>query len=219
LRQVNVGASFDLSQLTSFAHHAGSSALTLTYDGNPAQSGLLWNFTDTHFTYELFGLKDGTAGDLNSGWMESGMTWGTAPGNVTTDGTSFNPALATDLGSATIPLEPAAGAALTFSSAALNSFLNADTNGLVTLMVARVTPPQNGANGYQDFASKENTSFTAPTLNVVAAPLPSTVAGVGSLGFLLVIFSGLRRRWLRRGLSNRDARRGHGFTVAIAGQL
>ena len=110
---------FDLSQLTSFGHNAGSSSLTLAYDGNPAQGGLTWNFTDASFTYELFGLKDGTAGDLNSGWTESGITWSTAPANTTTNGTSFNSTLATDLGSATIPLKPSAGATLTFSSAAL----------------------------------------------------------------------------------------------------
>lgn len=176
---------FDLTQFTSFTHAAGGSSLTLTYDGNPAPSSVTWNYTDTTFSYELFGLNNGTAGDASGGWTESGITgitWNNAPGNTTTDGTTFSSSVATDLGSATIAIEPSAGTTLTFSSAALTNFLNADTNGLVTLMVVRNTPPQNGANGYLDFASKENTGrFAAPTLSVSAAPLPGAIPGFAVL--------------------------------------
>lgn len=176
---------FDLSKLLpGTENHIASSSLALTYDGNSA--GGLTGFTNNIFSYELFGLKNGQPADgkptqLGS-WTTSEITWDNAPANTTTDGLTFTSADVVDLGSATIATTATAGAKLTFSSSALTSFLNSDTNGLVTLMIARNTNSAKN-NGYFDFASSTNANASyAPTLDVsAAAPLPSAAASLALL--------------------------------------
>lgn len=116
--------------------------------------------TGTH-TFTVYGLTNGLAGDAPVGWTEGGINWTNAPANTTGNGFTAD---AVNLGSFTTDGTTANGTPVNFSSAALNAFLNADTNGKVTLMIVR-----SASTGYTSntrFHSKENTTpfVTAPAL-------------------------------------------------------
>ena len=71
----------------------------------------------------------------------------------------------------------------TFSAAALDAFLNADSDGLVTFILTQNTGGPN--NGHQ-WATKEHTTIAAPTLEFDVVPEPSTTALLGLGGFALI---------------------------------
>jgi len=185
---------FDLSSLV--PSQISSAALALEVNLQNNGSG------PTTYTYnvEVWGLNEGG----NEAWIEgtgqTGVTgatppnplvWNNAPANLT--GNVFDTSLATLLGSFSISVtanDQVLGQSFGINSTtspALLSFLQADTDGLATLMLRRVDT--NGGNNLS-FASRTNTTRAAPTLSVEAIPEPSSLLVCGGL-----LGVGL---WLRR---------------------
>ncbi|MDJ0853134.1 MAG: DNRLRE domain-containing protein [Myxococcota bacterium] len=135
---------------------------------------------------QVFGLDDGDPGES---WGELDITWTNAPGNFQSC-CNFDGNVTSFLGEFTREGDLPAGEIVSFSSAALLNFLNADTDGQVTLMLAGVgngQRPGSAATGvFSAFTAKEsatvaNGTAQAPTLelDVVPIPEPSTAALLG----------------------------------------
>ena len=75
-----------------------------------------------------------------------------------------------------------------FSSTGLLDFVNADSNGIVTLIIYQST--QNKAD--RAFASSEDTLGRGPQLVLTTIPEPSAIASIAGLGALVLVM--LRRR-------------------------
>lgn len=132
-------------------------------------------------TYYVYGLIDGHPGE---NWNESTITWNNAPANDRNSAGGFLAAETIFLGSYELSFPGTeAGDEILFTSNELVSFLQNDTDGLVTLMLTR----QQRNFSIESFASKESALWSAPTLSVTV-PEPATIA-ILSLGGLL-----LRRR-------------------------
>lgn len=146
--------------------------VALTYNtliNNEASIANIWDI-------EIYGLLDGASGNT---WSETGITWNNAPGNNTgSNGFTSDFQL---LGTMSIQGVPV-GSRISYSSSTLVDFLNADTDGLVTLGLRRVNPVRTATSFI--LASKENTSYGAPSLSLYtdAIPEPSTIAFVGIFG-------------------------------------
>ena len=159
---------FDLSAI---AQPLSSATLTCTtMDGQFPPDTTIW------------GLDDADAGEL---WDELGINWNNAPANDTSTPAGF-------LGNATYlgvfgNITNVAGGTGDFSGASLVNFLNADTDGVATLMFGSpgetLDPP---TNGFAYWATKENTVHAPPTLTVEEIPEPATLSliGLGVLGLL-----------------------------------
>lgn len=186
---------FDLAALGSTPFHTAT--LDLTISNNNGSS-------PTTFTVQVFGLLDGFAGVDNSGpadgdvvdeedvhdefWAESTLDWDSAPANVTTSGFSLD-ASATLLGSFNITASDVTGSVVSFSSAALASFIKADTNGVITLILRRSGTHAGGSENLS-FFSKETVAAigdpSEPTLTLVPEP--------AALGLLVMGLPMLMRR-------------------------
>ena len=147
---------FDLSSVT---EPLGSATLALTtIDGQFSDGTMVW------------GLNDGDAGEL---WDEMAMTWNNAPANDM-GGAAF-------LGNATFlghfqNVVNAPGGTGDFPDDALKDFLNADTNGVVTLMFASL-------NGFTYLAPKEHPAYSPPTLTLATGTtVPGDLDGDGFVG-------------------------------------
>ena len=126
----------------------------------------------------VYGLNDGVSGETT--WLPSGTshtTWATAPGNDTTSPYAFLPDQTTLLGGFAVPVG-SAGVTFSLSTPALVSFLNASTNGQVTLMMAgtvadgALTP----ATGGLAFYNATVTPAKGATLNVTTTtPEPTAL--------------------------------------------
>ena len=141
-------------------------------------------------TVNFFGLNDDAAGN---DWDEASITWNTAPAK---SGGGLDSTLITPLGGFGGFSSPGTE---TFSTAALLSFVNADSDGLITLILGSTLQLQPGGV----FASKENTGYFAPTLNLTLAntdlvsvdePASFAVFGLGLMGI-----GALRRRHRKSG--------------------
>ncbi|MEO2166669.1 MAG: hypothetical protein ABGY42_00860 [bacterium] len=114
-------------------------------------------------SYEVYGLNDGHSGES---WIEvpvTGITWALAPGNDVASNNGVLAAETTLLG--TFDLVSGVhsiGDPFAWTSAALVSFLDADTNDLVTLILIRTDKsfPPGG------FATKEHATGAPPTLDI-----------------------------------------------------
>lgn len=139
------------------------------------------------YTYnvEVWGLNDGS----NEAWIEgtgqtgvtgatppSPLVWNNAPANLNAN--LFDTSLATLLGNFTISVtadNQTVGQLYGINSTTspgLLSFLQDDTDGLVTLMLRRVDA--SGSNNLS-FASLNHATRAAPTLSVEAIPEPSSI--------------------------------------------
>jgi hypothetical protein len=110
--------------------------------------------------------------DVGEGWGEYTITYNNAPGNVIASNT-LDTTRYTYLGSFSYPSANAAGTVYSFSNAALQQAVNADTDNQLTLAFLKTTNAVSVAN----FASRENTTYAGATLvltGVTTAPEPST---------------------------------------------
>jgi len=161
--------------------------LNAIYAANPGMKGHIATATLT-FTgtaantsskpYIINGLND--AANLE-GWSAATLTWNNAPGNDTTNTTALSPSL-TMAGLYTGTIEPGDGTTDSRTSAALVSFLNSDSDGLVTFIM---TP---GGTAY--FYNAGSAYPPVLTLSTSSVP-PSTVpAFPGAEGYGAVASGG-----------------------------
>ena len=144
------------------------------------------------YTYvvEVYGLNDG----VNETWVEGNggtdntpageITWSNAPANNNDNTFSGS---ATSLGSFTLYAVvdgDLVGDPFGLDSAALLTFINSDTDGLVTLMLRRT---DGDGNCNLAFASKEHATLAGPQLTLTI-PEPATIA-LAAMGL-----AALRRR-------------------------
>lgn len=127
---------------------------------------------------EIYGLDDATTGEDT--WTDAGITWNNAPGNVTNHHANFTNAtflgqfhmLPTDVAGTVVKLAGSKGSALA-------TFLNADSNNTVTIMINSIT----GTGSLVAFASKEDSvgPYAAPKLEMdVATTVATTAEGNGA---------------------------------------
>ena len=111
-------------------------------------------------TYNVFGLNDGHPDEA---WDETTITWNNAPGNDPSSAGGVNGADTLFLGTFSLSISGISlGDIVSFSSASLINFLQADSNDLATLIITRQEPNFST----EGFASKEHPDFSPPTLNV-----------------------------------------------------
>jgi hypothetical protein len=135
--------------------------------------------------FSVWGLKDSQNAD---GWGESTITYNNAPGLTIGSGVAtldVDSSKADRLDDGTL-LQVASGSTVSFSDADLLSFLNADTDGLVTLIIGAPRVPGEPAFLW---AAKEHATLAAPTLTFDVVPEPSA-ALLGGFSMLAL----LRRR-------------------------
>jgi uncharacterized repeat protein (TIGR02543 family) len=139
------------------------------FDGS---SGSAYGNSYTSFNLDVYGATDAS-------WDEGTLSFQGANGSqegwgLNTDSWPWSPNLATHLGTISIPTNSQTeGQKFSLSSEALDEFLNADSDGEITLiLVRRDTDPE----GNLSLASKENTSYAGPTLALAGAGYEYTVA-------------------------------------------
>jgi len=148
---------FDISAMSGVV---GSATLSLVFCSNTRGDA------GDVFVINVYGLDDGTTGETT--WIESGagsITWNNAPGepdNTPADNVFTN---ATLLGTIDVNIDDGIGTEYTLSSAALVTFLNADSNDEVTIMLA-ARDANNDSEGI-GFASLDHATYAAPTLEVL----------------------------------------------------
>jgi M6 family metalloprotease-like protein/uncharacterized repeat protein (TIGR02543 family) len=122
-------------------------------------------------TFYVYGITDET---LDSVTLDSNVTWANAPANNTASFYAADLAKAQLLGTFAIDYngdKPApVGTVVSLTGQALIDFLNADTNGVVTLIIGRVgnTGTTGGKNLY--FAGDANTTYAPPSLVLEGTP-------------------------------------------------
>lgn len=152
-----------------FGANAGSATFQLTPGGGVAGP----------FSFSVYGVNDtgNVAPSIDEAIVEGSF--------VPSDGVVFDPAVALGFSVANLTLLGSvggitAGTDLVFSDSSLTSFIQADTNDIVTLLVVR---NEDGA-GTSNFLNRGSAS--PPTLEVNPIPEPSSTAlfGLGLVGFL-----------------------------------
>ena len=136
---------FDLSSLSGLT--VLDAALNITYMGGAVTSN----------TVGVYGILD--SADLDD-WSETTICGHNAPGNSSTTN-GFN-SDAVFLGNITVASNSSAGDIFVFSNQNLIDFINADTDGLITIAMNVVT----SSNTNIIFATKENTSYSSPSLEI-----------------------------------------------------
>lgn len=159
---------FDISTLDAIS----GAKLTITVTGDDT-SGIQ--------PFTLWGLNDGNAGE---NWDEATVSYSDAPGvdnsatigNYIIDGAQSTSLITVDVdGSVDAPYD------VSFSGAALESFLTADTNDLVTFFISN----DNDSGKSYTLRSKEDTSGIGPTL-MIPEPATLTMVMAGMLGLVSV---------------------------------
>ena len=162
-----------------------------------ANTGLLMGQTYTKGaskTIHVYGLVDGDAGE---DWLETTLCYDNAPGFVTPSQGNNLGWYAIDsrlvlLGTFTIPGTGSGGATITPAkmlwsdpdTLPLADFLNADTNGKVTLVLINATGTSSN-NSENRFASKEDAVVASwPALIEVPEPVTLVLLGLGGLMFM-----------------------------------
>lgn len=160
-------------------------------------SGAIVKFYETgnnSRTVTVYGLNDGDTGEA---WEEATITYDNAPGisliSGTTPATAFDPSRTTLLG--TFNTTASAAENLQFSSPELDTFIAADTNGLVSLYLYR-----DGGGGVVVRTKEFN--YTGTVGAVPTIEFPNVVPEPGStclvLGGMIFGLMQIRRRHLDR---------------------
>ena len=146
-------------------------------------------------TYSVFGLLDGAP---NEAWDESLITWNNAPGNDTASPGGVLGSETSFLGNFDLSIsQSAVGDIISFSSAGLLSFIQADTDSLATLIIVR-----DDVNfGTELFAAKESLTLQAPSLDIATFDDPNNVPEPSTLSLLGI--GVLAARFVRRAASSR----------------
>lgn len=154
---------FDLSSLD---RRIGTAALKLNV------SLVDYHLATEKFTLAIYGLNDGHVGE---NWGETDITWNTAPANLILSN-DFDPSMTTLLGTIDVYGKAVSQPypTVTFSNATLAAFLNADSNGLASLLIRYESKTMVGGSVVV-FASKEHASMAAPTLDLGLLPPRGTV--------------------------------------------
>ncbi|HCO95293.1 MAG TPA: hypothetical protein DIU00_15315, partial [Phycisphaerales bacterium] len=132
-------------------------SLDLTVSTNNEGGG---GTTPQTFTVEVYGLAE----SLDHTWIENDIAWNNAPGNDTSSSNFTEEA--TLLGSFIVEPIPV-GNVVSFRDPNLVDFINSDTDNQITLLLRRTAGTSSSHN--VAFAAKEHTSYSAPTLNTIAA--------------------------------------------------
>jgi len=117
----------------------------------------------------IYGLNEDVAGQS---WAEGNLTWNNAPGNDTSSYSGFLANSTTNMDSFTTAGSNYGGNngdAYTNSATSLIEFLNADSDGIVNILLGTSAP----STDWTRFASKENTTWAAPKLTVGYIPKPT----------------------------------------------
>ena len=150
---------FDLSKLASPVASATDASVTLQL--LPAEGN---SPSDKVWTFDVSGLNDGAP---EENWGENTVTWNNAPVSDPTSPVALKTDKVAPLGQFTIVGKGVAGDKIVFSSPALLKFLQADTDGLVTLIITRGEQGNGAADNVTHvFAPKEVSKAAAPVLTV-----------------------------------------------------
>ena len=163
---------FDLSSLSQLATNV---SLNLDVATNNQGGG---STTPAVQVVNVYGLNDAEAGQ---NWVEGDggtdnnpageINWNNAPANTLADN-GIDTTKATLLGSFTVPaLTPPQS--IQFTSLDLVNFVNADTDGLATIILQRQTF---NSSWNLAFASGEHATLAAPTLAIATVPEPASMA-------------------------------------------
>jgi hypothetical protein len=164
---------FDLTSLNNAASdNVSAASLKLVVSSFSDSDGT----PKTAATFTLFGLVDGTTGEdfvEGDGGTDNNpageIRWDNAPGNVTSSDTGVTNVF--EIGDFTI--SNTLGSVATVNASSLVTFLNSDTNNVATFILVRKTQDQGLTTS---FASKENTTYAAPTLEITLVPEPSALS-------------------------------------------
>ena len=176
---------FDLSSVVASGAAITDGYLILTIQETIDAS----DFVDPLFL-ELWSIDDGATGDALADWSETGLTWTNSLTSAQNDGSANGMAGAgtTLLGSIDVSGGVTAGNTLTFDGPDVLTFLQNDTNNLVSFAL---TYGQDEGTSL-GIATKENGTYDAPTLVVI--PEASTFALiVGVASFFLIVRRRSRR--------------------------
>ena len=111
---------------------------------------------------KVYGLTDQSLDN----WDPSTTTWSTAPANDTSSTYAPDLSKAVFLGDITVAPSDEAGDVKSLSNQNLVSFLNSDTNGLVTFIFGRYSDFNHGGGQNLLFAGELSTVYDAPSLTV-----------------------------------------------------
>jgi len=129
---------------------AGSASLDLVVSEEIITS------TQTIYVYGV------TNQSLDAVALTNGLPWANAPANDTSSARAADLNEAVLLGSFSVTTSHNAGTIISFRNQALSDFINADTNGLVTLILGR----NDGGTANLLFAGDTHASYAPPTLRV-----------------------------------------------------
>jgi hypothetical protein len=196
-----------------------SSAWATYGQGNLVSATLtLWGENGPTRRFDVVGLNDGTAGETT--WTAAGLSWANAPGNDVTSGYLFSPSTMLyqrlsagtagvgNAGVSTLSADPTTAAnslydqCARYTSGDISSFLLADSNGRVSIMISGggvATDSQNwwtGVAGSYDvtnpiyFTAGGDVIRDSPTLTLTFTPAPEpttlSLAALGLGGLFLV---------------------------------
>ncbi len=157
---------FDLSTINS---SDTSSALNLR------TAGYLGTYSGGLHTFNVYG-------SAGSSWSESGTTFNNAPGNAGSTFATLSAPMSL-LGTFTISSAQVASSAISFSSSQLQTLVNSNLGGSITLGIARQTVESTGNTIVHRFVSDEGAD--GPSLDVAPVPEPATMA-VLAIGLLAI---------------------------------
>lgn len=180
--------------------------LTLTYIGNPGGGVLGSNNAGMPFGFAVYGLLNSHAGNT---WVEGDggtdnipvgeINWNTAPGHDPSTGSGVLASATwnsgTPLATFTITGAGVIGTQIPLNSSALTSFIQADTDDLVTFILVQTTTfaadvgtvgDPDGNTYDHSFATKEHATYAEPTLTIVPEPATGLLLSLGVWSLLAV---------------------------------